>query len=231
MSTMASALQYSTLFGATYGADASGGDATLVTATLRDGSDTDGQVGHDAEVWGVACVVYRPDDPDDAGACQALTTQVGGTPVCLGTRDLRAVGAIPSLSRGDAAFVCPTGRGGVIVQKDGTITLLQRGKNGEPDALLVIEPDGAFNLLNPFGQMVLDADGWRVILKTGECMSLGDKQFLVSATTASISTATVALGVGAASPLAAVPLLPVATGGPAGFYSPVPVASIFVRPG
>lgn len=225
------ALQYGTTFGATYSTAASGGDATLVTTSLRDGDDEEGQTGHEAEVWGVAPVVYVPDDPTDAGACQALTTDIGGQPVCLGTRDLRAVGAIPALGRGDAAFVCPTGRGGVIVQKDGSITLLQRGTGGRKDALLVMEPDGAFNVSTPFGQIVLDADGFRVILASGECFTLGGTQFVASATSISLSGATVGLGVGASVPLAAVPLTPAATGGGPGFYSPVPVTRIFVPPG
>ena len=58
-------LQYSTLFGATYGDTASGGDTTLVTASIRDGDDEDGTLGSEVEVWGVAPMVYVPDDPDE----------------------------------------------------------------------------------------------------------------------------------------------------------------------
>ena len=58
-------------------------------------------------------MVYVPDDRT-SGACQALTTLIGGTPVCLGTRDLRAVRTHPCAGQGDAAFVCPTGRVGFL---------------------------------------------------------------------------------------------------------------------
>lgn len=224
-------LQYSTLFGATYGTTASGGASTLVTASMRDGDDEDGQTGHDVEVWGVAPVLYVPDDPDKDGGCQALTTLIGGTPVCIGTRDLRAVRAIPGLAKGDAAFVCPTGSSGVIAQKDGTLTLLQRGKGGRADALLTLQADGAFNVTTPFGQIVLDAKGFRVIGPNGEAMGLGANDFTVTATTMSLAGATVALGVGASVPLAALPLTVAATGGGPGFYSPTPVTRIFVPPG
>jgi hypothetical protein len=196
-------LQYSTLFGATYADAAAGGEATLVTASLRDGDDEDGQVGHEAEVWGVAPVVYLPDDPDADGACQALTTLIGGTPVCLGTRDLRAVKAIPGLGKGDAAFVCPTGRGGFLSKKDGTMGLMQRGADGGSDSLLLLEPDGAFNLTTPHGQIVLDAEGFRIILANGQAFNLGGENFTVTGIGANIETATVALGMGAAVPLQA----------------------------
>ena len=225
------ALQYSTAFGATYGSTASGGASTLVTTSLRDGDDEEGQTGHDAEVWGVAPVVYVPDDPTDAGACQSLTTLLGGVPVCLGTRDLRAVHAIPALGRGDAAFVCPTGRGGLIVQKDGSLTLLQRGTGGRKDALLSIEADGSLVITTPHGQIVLDADGFRVIGPNGEALGIGGNDFTVTATTISLAGSTVALGAGASVPLAAAPLTPAATGGGPGFYSVVPVKNLFVVPG
>lgn len=223
-------LQYSTLFGATYSTAASGGDATLVTASIRDGDDEDGQTGHDVEVWGQAPVLYRPADPDDKGSCQALTTLIGGTPVCLATRDLRAVDAMPALGPGDAAFVCPTGRGGFFTKTDGSMGLLQRGVGGAKDALLVFEPDGTFSITTPHGQIVLGPDGFQVILANGQCIGLGENDFTVTGTSANIATSSVALGIGASVPLAAAPLTVAATGGGPGFYSPVPITGIFVRP-
>ena len=197
-------LQYSTAFDATYSDKASGGDTTLVTTSIRDGDDQDGQTGTDVEVWGQAPVLYVPADPDDGGSCQALTTEIGGVPLCLATRDLRAVDAMPALPRGGAAFVCPTGRGGFFSNPDGSMGMLQRGVSGAKDALLVFEPDGTFNLSTPWGQMVLGPDGWQVILANGQCIAIGADAFTVTGTQASIATSSVALGATAAAPLAAV---------------------------
>lgn len=212
-------IQYSTVFGATYSADASGGDTTLVTVSLRDGDDEEGQTGHDAEVWGQAPVIYRPADPDDKGACQALTTLVGKSNVCLATRDLRAVNAMPALGPGDAAFVCPTGQGGFFTKTDGSMGILQRGKDGEKDSLAVFEQDGTFNISSKYGQIVLGPDGFHVILANGQCFSLGGEDVTMTATSMSLAAATVALGTGASAPLATV------SGGI------VPVTGVFVRPG
>lgn len=213
------ALQYSTAFGAAYGADASGGDTTLVTVSLRDGDDEEGQTGTDVEVWGQAPVLYRPADPDDKGSCQTLTTLIGGTPVCMATRDLRAVDSMPALGPGDAAFVCPTGRGGFFTKPDGSMGMLQRGKGGAPDSLAVFEQDGTFNVSTKHGQIVLGPNGFQVILPNGECFSLGGNNVTMSATSMNLEVASLALGTGASAPLAAV------SGGV------VPVSSIFVRPG
>lgn len=222
-------LQYSTLFSATYSDKASGGATTLVTASLRDGDDEDGSVGHEVEVWGVAPVLHVPDDPDDSGACQSLTTMIGGTPVCLGTRDLRAVKAMPALARGDAAFVCPTGRVAFLAKKDGTVGILQRGEGDTKDSSMLFEPDGAFIMTCPFGQIVFDAKGFRVIGANGEAIGLGDNDFTVTAASASFAVASIALGVGAAVPLASLPLTPAAYGPNApGFYCPKPLPNIFV---
>jgi hypothetical protein len=62
-------------------------------------------------------------------------------------------------------------------------------------------------------------------------MGLGANDFTVTATTMSLAGATVALGVGASVPMAALPLTVAATGGGPGFYSPTPVTRIFVPPG
>ena len=214
-------LQYSTLFSATYADKASGGASTLVTASLRDGDDEDGSTGHEVEVWGVAPVLHVPDDPDDAGACQSLTTMIGGTPVCLGTRDLRAVKAMPALARGDAAFVCPTGRVAFLAKKDGTVGILQRGDGDTPDSSLLFEPDGAFVMTCPWGQIVFDADGFRVIGKNGEAFGLGDNDFTVTASKGTLAIASLGFGVAPS-----VPLTAVAAGAGA-----VPVNSIFFTPG
>lgn len=221
-------LQYSTLFGATYSDTASGGATTVVTASIRDGDDEDGSLGHEVEVWGVAPVVYVPDDPDDTGACQSLTTMIGGSPVCLGTRDLRAVKAIPALAKGDAAFVCPTGRVGFLAKKDGTVGILQRGEGDNPDSSLLFEPDGAFVMTCPWGQIVFDADGFRVIGPNGESFGLGGNDITMTATSMTLASASLALGVGAAVPLAAAPLTVAATGGGVGFYTAKPILNIFV---
>lgn len=221
--------EYGTLFAATYSAEASGGEATLVTASLRDGDDDEGQTGHTVEVWGQAPVVYVPDDPDDGGRCQALTVQLGGNPVAIATRDLRAAKAVPGLSKGDAAFCCPTGRVTFLAKKDGTVGMMQRGEGETPDSLVLLEPDGAFSVTTPFGQIILDAQGFRVIGPNGEAMGLGANDFTVTATSASLACASVALGVGAAVPLAVAPLLPAATPpGVTGFFLPKPVANIFI---
>ncbi len=224
-------LQYSTLFGATYGTTASGGASTLVTASMRDGDDEDGQTGHDVEVWGVAPVLYVPDDPDKDGGCQALTTLIGGTPVCIGTRDLRAVNAIPGMEKGAAAFICPTGRSGVIVKKDGSVSLYQRGQGSDADALVSLEKDQSFIIKTKWGELVLGPNGFHVILPNGQCISLGENDYTVTATTMTLGGASVALGVGASVPLAVAPLTVAATGGGPGFYSIAPIAGVFVRPG
>ena len=214
-----SSVQYNTLFDATYGDKASGGAATLVTAHLRDGDDEDGQTGRDVEVFGQAPVLFVPDDPTDAGQCQGLTMLVGGQPLCIATRDTRAVGAMPALAKGDAAFVCPTGRVGLLAKKDGTIGLLQRGEGNNPDSSLLFEPDGALVITTPYGSLVLDADGFRVILPGGEAFGIGSNVMTVSATMINLAGATVALGAGATQSLTTL------SGGV------VPIPNVFFRPG
>lgn len=224
-------INYATLFSASYTPEASGGAATLVTASLRDGDDDEDQVGQNVEIWGQAPVIFLPDDPDEGGRCQALTTQLGGVPVAIATRDLRASQAVPGLAKGDAAFCCPSGRVALLARKDGTIGLMQRGKDGGKDSLLLILEDGSLNITTPFGQIVLDADGFRVIGPNGEALGLGANDFTLTASKATLAVPSLALGVGASVPLALAPLAPIATGGAPGFYSSVPIKGIFVPPG
>ena len=123
-------------------------------------------------MWGVAPVVYVPDDPDDTGACQSLTTMIGGSPVCLGTRDLRAVKAIPALAKGDAAFVCPTGRV-LLAGRTAPWASCSEARATTLTAVSCSSLTGAFVATCPWGQIVFDADGFRVIGPNGESFGLG----------------------------------------------------------
>ena len=74
--------------------------------------------------------------------------------------------------------------------------ILQRGDGDNPDSSLLFEPDGAFVATCPWGQIVFDADGFRVIGPNGESFGLGGNDITMTATSMTLASASLALGVG-----------------------------------
>lgn len=197
-------LDYADLVESFLAREASSGGPPVVTATIREPGTEEGQTGHDVELWGPGCIVYRPAPPTGEGRCQVLVARIGGQPVAIGTRDSRAPAAVGELGPGDAAFCAPSSKAALLCKADGSIALLQQHPEG--DAMIAIEKDGALLGRNQWGQVQLDGDGFAVILATGECLKLGPKGFTVTGAACSLSTQTVALGIGAAVPLSFAPV-------------------------
>lgn len=214
-------------FATRYGGEATGGTEDIVTLSLRDAGTEDGQTADEAELWMHGCMQYRPAAPDDDGKCQVLTAQIGPSRVAFASRDSRASKVFGALNEGDSVFGSPTGGGMFRANGDGSVGFRKVGKNGAPDSWVHIESDGDIICGNAAGQWELSQEsGFLVALQDGTFMQLSGKTgFVISAPTCSLAAGSVALGVGAAVPLASVPIT--GTVG-AGVVGTKPVMNVFV---
>jgi hypothetical protein len=177
-------------------------------------------------VWQQYGFTSRPAAPDGDGKCQALTANIRGMRAVVATRDTRGPASHGALNAGDVAL-WSIGKNAVRCNADGSIALLKQG--AEEDSGIVIDKDGALSIFTPFGIIQLNADGFAVILKEGGVsLSLSPKDITLLGPKCSISTGTVALGVGAAVPLGLQPtVVPTGTVSPA-FAVTKPTPNIFV---
>ena len=214
-------------FATRYGGEATGGEEEIVTLSLREAGQEDGQNADDAEMWGEGCYLYRPKAPNDDGKCQALVAQIGPRKVAIATRDSRAGKRFGALNEGDAVFGSPTGGGMFRANDDGSTSMRVADPDGTQKAWIAIEKDdGTILLGNKFGHIELGPEGFMVCLAgSSEYLSLKPGEFTASAPTCTIAGGSVALGVGASKPLAAAPIT--GTAG-AGFVSLTPVLGVFV---
>ncbi len=221
-------LDFADVFASFYGSEATGGAGEIVTCQTRDAgeADEDGQTGTDVEMWGPGCVVFRPKEPDAKGKCQLLTVPVGPLAVAIGSRDSRAAEATGAMNAGDAAFCSPTGKVAFRANDDGSIAMIKQG--AEVDSYHVCEKDGSWKMGCPWGQMEFGPDGFKVILASGQALSLTKDGFTVIAPNANFCCGTIALGLGAAVPLCANPLTPITGSIVPGFCSVKPIVNIFV---
>lgn len=214
------------IFESKWSADEAGGEAEVLTCSLREAGEADGTNERDAEVWGQYGFTSRPKAPDEDGKCQALTSMVGGRKAVIATRDTRGPANHGALKEGDVAM-WSVGKNAVRCNADGSIALLKQGES--EDSGIVIDKDGALSIFTPFGIIQLNADGFAVILKEGgTCLSLTKSDITLSGTKCSLSAGVIALGVGAAVPLAVQPtVVPTGTISPA-FAATKPTPNIFV---
>ena len=212
---------FSDVFQSMWGDAPTGGAGEVVTVELRDAGATDGQTGDEVELLGQAPLLYRPKAPDDGGRCQVLTLEVGGRKIGLASRDSRATRASGALNEGDVALVCPSSKVALRLNDDNSISLLQQGE--EADTFLRFETDGTILIGNQWGQLQLGADGFQVLLASGEVFSLGGDQAVIQAGQCALNAGALLLGVGAAVPLCLVPTVP-----PGGFACPKVTPNIFV---
>lgn len=183
---------FADVFASRYGAEASGGEAELVTLSLRDAGEEDGQDDDDVEVWSMAPVLYRPAAPDDKGKCQVVTTDVGGQKMALASRDLRAATAAGALNEGDAAFCCPSSKVALRCNADNSIALMQQGESA--DAFITIQPDGTIVMGNAYGQLEIGPNGVQMFAADGTSMTLGGGAFHVLASQAFVQAGVVGMG-------------------------------------
>lgn len=217
---------FSDVFETMYGSEATDGGGEVVTCQVRNPDEAEGQTGADVEMWGPACVVYRPAPPDAKGKCQLLTTPIGPSLVAIASRDSRTADATGAMNAGDAAFCSPTGKVALRANADGSIAMIKQGES--VDSLVSIEKDGTILAANEFGQFELGPNGFQVMLPSGESIIVKKGKIQFSAPQIVLAGGSVALGIGAAVPLASVPTVPVTgTAGP-GFVSPKPVLNILV---
>lgn len=214
------------IFESKWSNDESGGELEVLTCGLRPSGESDGTNQRDAEVWQQYGLSSRPSGPDGDGLCQALTAEIGGKRAVVATRDTRGPACHGALNAGDVAL-WSVGKNAVRCNADGSIALLKQGE--EEDSGLVIDKDGALSIFTPFGIIQLNADGFAVILKEGGvALSMSPKDITLLGPKCSISTGTVALGVGAAVPLGLQPtVVPTGTVSPA-FAVTKPTPNIFV---
>jgi hypothetical protein len=219
---------FSDVFASMYGSEATGGAGEIVTCHVRNAgeADGDGQTGTDVEMWGPACVVFRPKAPDAKGKCQLLTTPIGPALIAIGSRDSRTADATGAMNAGDAAFCSPTGKVALRCNDDGSIAMIKQGETS--DSYHVCEADGSWKTGNEWGQYSLGPDGFKVILAGGQAFSLTEKGFTLIAPDANFCVGTIELGLGAAVPLCANPLTPITGSIVPGFCSVKPTVNIFV---
>ncbi len=206
-----------------WGSGESGGEAELVTASIRRSGEPEGQDGDAVEMFGHACIAYRPADPDKGGVCQMLVGTMGGQAYAFATRDLRLSAVAPALGKGDMAIGAPTGKTTFISKADGSAAIFKKGETA--DAGISIEKDDRILMFNQWGTISLGPQGFMVSLATGQLFHLAPSGCQVMAPTFAAKCGNIALGVAASRPLAAAPIT--GTVG-AGFCPTSPVLHIFV---
>src|SRR3990167_5975490 len=77
-----------------------GGEVLVNLGDIRDNSG----IAAEAPMWGVDGFVSRPNDPDEAGACEALYVVDGDEKRVLATRDMRFSEQVGTLQPGDRAI-------------------------------------------------------------------------------------------------------------------------------
>lgn len=208
-----------------FGSETTGGGEEIVTLSLRTAGQDDGQDADDAEVWGMGCALYRPKAPDDKGKCQALVAQIGPRKVAIATRDSRASERFGALSEGDAVFGSPTGGGMLRANDDGATSMRKSGVDGTQLAWVALEADDTILIGNKWGSIEIGENGM-ILMVGSEYFEIKPGEMVLSSSKVNLAAAAVALGLGAALPLAAVPTVP-----PGGFACASPVLSVTVRPG
>jgi hypothetical protein len=218
---------YQDVFESAYGSEATGGAGEIVTCSTREPEQTEGQTGTDVEMWGPACVVFRPKAPDAKGKCQLLTTPIGPALIAIGSRDSRTAEATGAMNAGDAAFCSPTGKVALRCNDDGSISLLKQGENF--DSVFSIEKDGTILGTNEWCQFEAGPNGFQVMLPTGESIIVKPGKIQLAAPQVVLNGAVVALGIGASVPLGAIPATSLPPGAPC-FGIPHPLPTILVPP-
>lgn len=213
------------IFSSAWGSDSTEGAVQIATAALRRAGEEEGSDGEDAEIWSHYGLSYRPADPSGDKSTQALTLEVAGRPVIFATRDVRGADIHGDLNAGDVA-VWSIGKNAVRLNASGSISMFKQGES--VDSAVAIGDDGAITLLNEWGVVQLGKDGFSVTLASGQMLSLGPDGFNVSAPKCALQCGAIALGVGAAVPLASVPtVIGTGTAGP-GFVAMKPITNIFI---
>lgn len=213
------------IFSSAWGSDSTEGAVQIATAALRRAGEEEGSDGEDAEIWSHYGLSYRPADPGGDKSTQALTLEVAGRPVIFATRDVRGADIHGDLNAGDVA-VWSIGKNAVRLNASGSISMFKQGES--VDSAVAIGDDGAITLLNEWGVVQLGKDGFSVTLASGQMLSLGPDGFNVSAPKCALQCGAIALGVGAAVPLASVPtVIGTGTAGP-GFVAMKPITNIFI---
>jgi len=192
-----------------WGSSDTGGEAEVVTCTLRAAGESDGQVELAADVWGAYGLSYRPASPKAGAVCQAITYTAGGKRHVIATRDTRGGDCHGALNDGDVAL-WSVGKNSVRCNADGSIAIHQIGS--EVDAGISVEKDGTILIFNEFGQIELGKNGFQVFTKDGGAIALGNGSFqTISKTAAWLRSGSVLLGPSPTKPLttgsgAAVPI-------------------------
>lgn len=212
-----SAFDFADVFESMWG-NASPTSGEMATVNLREVGETSGIDAKGCEMWGPAPLVYRPAPPDADGKCQALTTEIGGRTIVLGTQDPRSAKATGALNTGDVALCSPTGKNVLRLNATGEagIALVQQTKGD--DAGIAIQRDGTIVLYNQWGIIELGSGGFVVTLKTGQQMSLDATAFQCVAPQGFVRCGVVGLGVA--------PAVPLTFAAPSGVAKPAP--NIFV---
>lgn len=95
--------------------------AKTVAATIVGDEDPDGDEKLDAsELWGPAPLLYRPQDPDDDGACEALFIRYGDERVVVATKDRRFQ----------------------VEPAEGEVRVVALGADGDRQAQVILQADG-----------------------------------------------------------------------------------------
>jgi len=195
-----------------WGSSDTGGEAEVVTCTLRAAGESDGQVELAADVWGAYGLSYRPASPKAGAVCQAITYTAGGKRHVIATRDTRGGDIHGALNDGDVCL-WSVGKCMVRCNADGAIAMIQRGLTDDArlDARVGIEPDGTIILSNEWLQIEAGKNGFVVTLATGEQLQLGAQFFQAVAAQGFMRTGVVGLGPAPSKPLttgsgAAVPI-------------------------
>jgi len=137
---------------------ASTSDGGEVLVNLGDTRDNSG-IAAEAPMWGVDGFVSRPNDPDEAGACEALYVVDGDEKRVVATRDMRFAEQVGTLQPGDRA-IFTDGEPRLLVKKAKNSIVLYT-LNVPADLSMMVElngEEGTLKLINGGSWIEIAAD-------------------------------------------------------------------------
>lgn len=155
-------------------------DATTSVILAQTGDAIRGVVDSSADEWWQHVGFASKPSPATAGSsgCQGVAIRRANGNVIIASRDTRAANAAGNLKDGETCLYATgktgTGQAKVALKQDGSVTSYTTQGNVPGGAAVYssVTPDG-FIWAGPFGKMTLDANGFHLVLASGQRVDLG----------------------------------------------------------
>lgn len=145
---------------------ATDGEVRVNLGNLFDGAGLGAEVG----VWGVDGFVSRPNDPDAAGACQAIYLVDGQDKRVIATRDNRWAAKVGTLQPGDRGIVTNSAARVLVKRAQDSVTLFTENATDDGSSMMVNLDGSTGKLLAAVGGAYLEMDKDAITLSAGGSM-------------------------------------------------------------